>query len=187
MARRPPDDSARPWEVLAVETVYECRLFSVVRQQGRSPRTGQVHDAFVLDAPDWVNIIPITAADEVVMVRQYRHGVTDITLEVPGGMMDPGDPDPRVAARREMLEETGYDSEAVEPLGFIHPNPALQGNRCHTFVARDVVRRRAPQHGHTEHTEPVLIPLDDIPAMIRSGVISHALVVVAFHRLWLGP
>jgi 8-oxo-dGTP pyrophosphatase MutT (NUDIX family) len=178
-------DRARPWEILGAETVYDCRLFSVVCRQGRSPRTGKVHDAFILEAPDWVNIVPLTADGHVVMVRQYRHGVTDITLEVPGGMMDPEDTDPLIAARREMVEETGYDSERVESLGFTHPNPAIQGNRLHTFVARDVVRRGAPRHGHTEHTEPVLVRLAEIPDLVRSGQITHALVVVAFHRLLL--
>ncbi len=173
------------WEALDAEAVYECRLFSVVRRRSRSPRTRSVHDVYVLDAPDWVNIVPLTRDGHVVMVRQYRHGVSGLTLEVPGGMVDAADPDPLVAARREMVEETGYDSERIDSLGATHPNPAIQGNRCHTFVARDVVRRAEPQVGHMEHTEPVLVPLARIPELIRTGAITHALVIVAFHRLAL--
>jgi 8-oxo-dGTP pyrophosphatase MutT (NUDIX family) len=90
-----------------------------------------------------------------------------------------------VAARREMIEETGYDSELVESLGFTHPNPALQDNRCHTFLARDVVRRGVPQNNRMEHTEPILVPLAHIPDMIRTGAITHALAIVAFHWLML--
>lgn len=179
------DGSVKPWEPVSTDPVYDCRLFSVHHRRSRSPRTMDVHDVYVLDAPDWVNIIPVTADGQVVMVRQYRHGVADITLEIPGGMVDATDPDPRVAAHREMVEETGYDAETVEPLGCAHPNPAIQGNRCHTFIARNAARRGAPQHGHTEHTEPVLVPLVRVPDLIRSGVITHALVIVAFHLLWL--
>jgi protein-tyrosine-phosphatase/8-oxo-dGTP pyrophosphatase MutT (NUDIX family) len=175
----------RPWQAISTESVYDCRLFSVLRRRSLSPRTLSIHDVFLLRVPDWVNIVPLTAEGHVVMIRQYRHGVEEITLEVPGGMLAPTDTDPAVAARREMLEETGYDSEIIESLGSTHPNPAIQGNRCHTFVARDVVWRRPPTHLGFEHTEPVLVPRAEIPGLVRSGVISHALVIVAFHRLLL--
>ena len=173
------------WQSLSAETVYDCRPFSVVRRRSRSPHAPDVHDFFVLEAPEWVNIIPLTEDEQVVMVHQYRHGVADVTLEVPGGMVDATDPKPRVAARREMLEETGYDSDSVEPLGVCHPNPAIQSNRCHTFVARNVTRRQAPLRGSTEYTEPVIVPLAKIPELIQSGVITHGLVIVAFHLLGL--
>jgi 8-oxo-dGTP pyrophosphatase MutT (NUDIX family) len=178
----------QPWESLSTDALCDCRLFVVHRRQSRCPRTETIHEFYVLDAPDWVNVIPLTPDGQVVMVRQYRHGVASITLELPGGMVDPTDPEPLVAARREMVEETGYDSEAVEPLGTTHPNPAIQSNRCHSFLARDVVCRGAPQPGQTEYTEPVLVPLAKIPDLIRSGAITHALVIVAFHWLALaGP
>ncbi len=180
-----PADVIRRWQSISAESVYECRLFSVLHRRSLSPRTLSIHDVFVLQAPDWVNIVPLTADGHVVMIQQYRHGVEDITLEIPGGMLDPTDTDPAVAARREMVEETGYDSDIIESLGATHPNPAIQANYCHTFVARDVVCRGAPTHTGFEHTEPVLVPRAEIPALIRSGVISHALVIVAFHRLLL--
>ena len=102
-----------PWQRLDSETVYTCKVFSLRRDRSRSPRTGDDHDFFVLEAGDWVNIVPITADDRVVMIRQYRHGISDFTLEVPGGMVDAEDASPLVAARREMIEETGYDSEDI--------------------------------------------------------------------------
>ncbi len=132
-----------------------------------------------------MNIVPLTPDDQVVMVRQFRHGVRDYTLEVPGGMVDPEDASPLVAARREMVEESGFDSDRVEPLGVVHPNPAIQNNRCHTFVAYDVVRRHVPVFDSTEETEVVLVPLASVPDLIRSGRITHALVITAFHWLAL--
>jgi len=178
-------ENLRPWETLTARSVYDCRLFTVTERQRRSPRTGSLHDFYVLDLPDWVNIVPLTADRRVVMVHQYRHGTDGFTLEVPGGLIDSHDASPLAAARREMQEETGYDSEEVVPLGVIHPNPAIQTNRCHTFLARNVELRHAVSFHTTEETEVALVPLDEIPELIRRGVISHALVVVAFHHLEL--
>jgi ADP-ribose pyrophosphatase len=178
---REREPTVADWDVLETEAAYECRLFQVLKQMTRSPRTRKVHDFYVLKLRDWVNIVPVTPAGEIVLVRQYRHGVADVTLEVPAGIIDATDPEPMVAARREMREETGYDSELIEPLGVAHPNPALQDNRCHTFLARDVVRRFELQHDGTEFTEPVLVPRERIPDLIREGAISHALAIVAFH------
>ena len=119
------------------------------------------------------------------MVRQFRHGLRAYTLEVPGGMIDADDPSPLVAARREMVEESGYESDRVEPLGVVHPNPAIQTNRCHSFVAYEVERRHVPRFDSTEETEVVLVPLTRIPELMRSGEITHALVIVAFQWLAL--
>ncbi|MBI2962407.1 MAG: NUDIX hydrolase [Deltaproteobacteria bacterium] len=183
MTRRP--ERLRPWMPHAAQPVYDCRVFSITEHRRRSPRTGELHDFYVLDSPDWVNIIPLTADRQVVMILQYRHGIDEFTLEVPGGMVDEADASPLEAGRREMREETGYDSEDVVPLGVIHPNPAIQNNRCHSFLARDVRLAGPVAFDTTEETEVVLVPLDDVPELIRGGVISHALVVVAFHHLLL--
>ena len=173
------------WERLAAEIVYECRIFALRRDRSRFSRDNAEHEFHVLESPDWCNIIPLTADQQVVMVRQFRHGVAGYTLEVPGGMVDADDASPLAAARREMLEESGYDAARVEPLGVIHPNPAIQANRCHSFVAYDVERRRVPTFDSTEETEVVLVPFARVPDLIRSGEITHALVVVAFHWLAL--
>ncbi len=173
------------WERVASEIAYACRIFAIRRDRARFSRDGAEHDFHVLESRDWVNIIPITASQEVVLIRQWRHGIRNCTLEIPGGMVDADDPSTLVAARREMVEESGYDSERVEALGVIHPNPAIQNNRCHSFVAHDVERRHETSFDTTEETEVVVVPLVRIPELIRSGEITHALVVVAFHWLAL--
>jgi len=173
------------WHRLATDIVYECRIFALRRERSRFSRDDAEHEFHVLESPDWVNIIPLTADEHVVMVRQFRHGIRDYTLEVPGGMVDRDDPSPLVAAQREMMEESGFDSDRIEPLGVIHPNPAIQENRCHSFVAYDVERRHVPTFDSTEETEVELVPLATIPDLIRDGRITHALVVVAFHWLAL--
>ena len=91
---------------------------------------------------DWVNVVPITAAGRVVMIRQYRHGTGEIGLEIPGGVIDPGE-EPLAAARRELREETGYGASELAAIGQVAPNPALQDNRCYSFVARGAFCERA--------------------------------------------
>jgi ADP-ribose pyrophosphatase len=171
----------QPWQRLDSETLYSCRIFSLRKDRNRSPRDGREHDFFVLDSGDWVNIVPVTADNKVVLIHQYRHGIDSITLEIPGGMIDPHDASPLHAARREMQEETGYDSDDIILLGSIHPNPAIQGNRCYTYLARNVEKRFEPQFDTTEETEVSLVPVTHLPDLVRQGKITHALVVTAFY------
>ena len=178
------ESTLRPWVTTETERVYKGRIFEVERRRSHSPRLDASHQFDVIRSVDWVNIVPITPERRVVMVRQFRHGIAGFTLEVPGGMIDAGEA-PIVAARREMVEESGYDSADVRPLGATHPNPAILDNRCHTFVAHGVRRVGECSFDGTEECEVVLVPLDEIPDRIRDGTITHALVVVAFHWLRL--
>ncbi len=172
------------WARLRSEIVADCRVFRVRRDINLSPQTGREHDFFVLTATDWINIIPLTAANEVVMIEQYRYGSQDVTLEIPGGMVDAGE-SAQDAAAREMLEETGYAARKISPLGRVRPNPAIHDNWLHIFLAHDAQRERAPVHGATEHTVVRLVPLADVPRLVADGTITHALVVAGFYRLWL--
>ena len=176
------------WTKLRSEIVADCRVFQVRRDLSRSPRGGGAeHDFFVLHATDWINIIPLTDDDEVVMIEQYRHGSDEVTLEIPGGMVDAGE-SAQDAAAREMLEETGYAAASVErmiALGKVRPNPAIHDNWLHTFLAQGAQLRQTPVFDSTEHTVVRLVPLADIPALIADGTINHALVVVGFHLLAL--
>ncbi len=165
------------------EPVADCRVFKVRRDLSADPRDGREHDFYVIEAPDWINVIPLTKAGEVVLIEQYRHGSEEVSLEIPGGMVDPGER-PRDTAARELLEETGYEARGVDLLGRTRPNPAIQDNWIHTFVARDVEHRCEPSNAGTERTRVRLVPLEQIPALIAGGAITHALVVVGFH--WLG-
>jgi 8-oxo-dGTP pyrophosphatase MutT (NUDIX family) len=171
----------KPWETLSSRFLGDYRIFRLWQHTRRAPRSDQSRPFFVIESVDWVNIIPVTSADEVVLIEQFRHGTQEITLEVPGGMVDPEDPSPEVAARREMVEECGFDSDSIIHLGSMTPNPALFDNRLHTFLALDSRIVSAPNPGAFEETAVQLVPLRQVPELIRSGRISHALVVAAFH------
>ncbi len=176
--------SVKAWERVGSEPVADCRVFRVRRDRSVNPRGGGEYDFYCIEAPDWINIVPLTAREEVVMIEQYRHGTNEISLEIPGGMVDPGEL-PIGAAARELLEETGYKAHDVLSLGKTRPNPAIQNNWIHTFLARDVAFENAPAFDGTEHTAVRLVPLADVDALIADGTINHALVVVGFYRLSL--
>jgi ADP-ribose pyrophosphatase len=168
----------RPWTTIERERIQSCRVFEVERIRARSPRTGRSHEFFGIGASDWVNVIPLTPEGSVVMVRQFRHGVGAVTLETPGGIVDPGEI-PAQAAARELLEETGYRAEAIVPLGSVNPNPALFGNRLHAFLARDARQVAEIAGGETEETVVELLPLPALRELVLDGVVDHALVVAA--------
>lgn len=173
------------WEVLESKIMYTCRVFAVRRDQSRSLGTGKTHDFHVLEARDWVNVVPITPDGGVVMVRQFRHGIGAVTLEVPAGIIDPTDASPAVAGARELREETGYAGEDLLPLGCVYPNPAILNNRCHIFAAYDVREVGPPQWDGTEEMAVEIVRREQVPSLIRSGVIGNALTVVAFQLLGL--
>jgi 8-oxo-dGTP pyrophosphatase MutT (NUDIX family) len=133
----------------------------------------------MLKAGDWVNIVALTPEEEVVLVRQFRHGVRDFTLEIPGGMVDKGET-PAQASIRELREESGYAGDEPMLLGIVTPNPAFLNNRCYTYLLENCRRIGEPELDQGEDLEVLTRPLCDIPGIIASGAIDHALVVCAF-------
>jgi ADP-ribose pyrophosphatase len=174
----------KPWKVISTNTDRSYKVFGLRKDRAVSPRTGKNYDFFILESNPWVNVIPLTEDNEVVMVRQYRHGIHDVTLEIPGGLIDDGDT-PEQAAWRELSEETGYGAEEMIPLGFVYPNPAIQNNKCFTFFARNAMQVGEQDQDGGEDIEILLKPLSEIPGMIHEGVITHSLVVVAFYRFFM--
>lgn len=171
---------AEPWRRRGKRRLLETVIFGIDAHTLIHPRSGRDHDFFIVDAPDWCNVVPLTRDNQVVMVRQRRHGIDEETLELPGGMIDPDDASPLEAARRELEEETGYRARELLPTGVIAPNPAMQTNRCWSFLARDVELVGKPQLDGAEDIDVVLVPYAEIPERVARGEIVHALVVVAF-------
>src|SRR6202522_556781 len=172
----------RKWKTLKSDVAYRTPIFDLHRRRSTHARRGE-RDFFILDAPHWVNIIPLAKNGDVVMIRQWRHGISEFTLEVPGGMVDAEDPSPMHAARREMVEETGFDSDQIVELGKVHPNPAIQGNICFSFLAENVRAVERVVSLGDEETEVVMVPMREIRGLIASGKVMHALTIAAFSFL----
>jgi 8-oxo-dGTP pyrophosphatase MutT (NUDIX family) len=175
----------RNWEILKRELVNDYRLLQVEKKQVRSPRTGTVSDVLALKMPSWVLVLPLTPDDEVVMVRQYRHGIEQVCLELPGGLVDPDDESPEKAVKRELLEETGYRTSRLDYIGECYPQPALLTNQCFFFVGRNPKRVREPSPDDGEDIEIINVPLESIPDLIQKKEITHGMVLLAFFFLWM--
>jgi 8-oxo-dGTP pyrophosphatase MutT (NUDIX family) len=174
----------KPWKLIHSRIERHFPIFDLRIDRAQSPRTNKEHDFFILESADWVNVIPLTPENEVVLIRQYRHGLQEIILEIPGGILEPGD-SPAQAARRELSEETGYEDGQWIALDYVYPNPAFLNNRCYTFLAKNVVLKSKQNQDDKEDIEILLKPLKQIPQLIREGTIRHSLIVAAFYRLFV--
>ncbi|MFQ5419312.1 MAG: NUDIX hydrolase [Anaerolineae bacterium] len=169
------------WESESSVELADHKIFKIRQDIRRSPRTGNKHPFVVLEAGDWINVIPVTPAGKVVMIHQFRHGTAEITLEIPGGMVDAEDGDPAVAARRELLEETGYAVDELVHLGTSAPNPAFLNNHIHTYLALNARQVAQPVFDGAEDIAVKEVALDHLSDLVRGGQITHALVIVAFY------
>jgi len=149
-------------------------LFSIRTDRCRSPRTGHDHDFYVIDFPNWVQVLPITPQNQVVMVSQYRHGCGQVLIELPGGLIDQDDGNPEESAQRELLEETGYVAEELILLAETYPQPAVLSNTGSTYLARNVKKAGEPRPDPAEDIEICLVDLEKIPEMIRKGEIKNS-------------
>jgi len=170
----------KKWDILKTTEIGSNRVFSVRQDRALSPVTGREHDFYVIEAPDWINVVAITPEEEVVLIEQYRHGIRSVTVEIPGGMIDPGEA-PLDAAKRELLEETGFKAEIWDCIGEVVPNPAIQNNKCYTFLAQSAVKVKEPEFDNTEDIQTFTLPAADIPKIVAQGKITHALVIAAFY------
>jgi ADP-ribose pyrophosphatase len=168
------------WNRIHSKTIGSFRIFTIREDRYQLPRNHQEAPFYILESNDWVNVIPVTEDGEVLLIRQFRFGIEEVTLEIPGGIVDVGFT-PLEAGRKELLEETGYASDRWDYLGVVHPNPAFLNNRCHTFLARDVKKIAEIELEESEEIEVLQVPFGKIKELIGEGVISHSLVICAFH------
>lgn len=170
-----------PWPKKASRVVGEHPIFKIRTDLKTSPRTGKDHDFYVIECLDWVNVIALTANDELVMVNQFRHGSGTVELEIPGGVMDPEDASPVAAAVRELREETGYEGKNARLIGGVFPNPAIMNNTCRTVLIEDCELKHSLEQDQGEDLVPEIVPLSTVREAVASGRISHALVIVGLY------
>lgn len=171
----------RPFVRHGSQHLLDTPIFRLRRDRAEHPRSGHVGDYYVLENPDWVNIIALTPARELLLVRQWRHGTATIELEIPAGMVEP-DESPVAAAARELAEETGYAPARCVELGAVVPNAAYQTNTCHTVLAEGCERVGETRFDPGEDLELVTVPLRELPTLVREGKLRNGMVLVAL--LW---
>ena len=174
------ESDERPWVDVDSTDQFACRLFTVVTARRREPKSGQEADFYYLQAPNWVNVLALTDDDQVLFVRQWRHGVRQMSLELPGGVCDPGEA-AEVSAARELREETGYVAKQLYRLGAFHPDSAILSNTCTSFLATGCTVDGPPQFDVTEHCATEVIPYGRVEGLVADGTIRHGVVLAALH------
>ncbi len=173
----------KAWKLLKQTPGPELKVFNSRFEQRLNPRNGKELECLILDSKDWVNIVALTPAKETVLVKQFRFGSGAVTIEIPGGVIDPGEAH-EAAARRELKEETGYVSTKWTYLGASEPNPAILNNLCHHWLAEDVEKKYEMNLDDGEDITIITACLDEITAAVKSGRLRHALALAGLSKVF---
>lgn len=168
------------WVGKRKKNLLDCAIFNVSSVERSSP-AGKSGTFYLIDAPDWAGVIPVVDTPRgraFIMIRQYRHGTDHLSLEFPGGIVDPGE-DPAAAVSRELLEETGYRADMIVPLGILSPNPAMMTNRFHAYIAEGCTLVRPQSLDEHEEIEVLLIPEREAIDLVGGEDMGHALMTAA--------
>ncbi|MCI0650843.1 MAG: NUDIX hydrolase [Planctomycetes bacterium] len=171
-----------PWPRRRSERGPDLIIFRSRRDSMENPRTGEVFERLVLEAPPWVNVVALTPEGLMVFVRQYRFGIGAITTEIPGGVIG-REESVRDAAERELREETGYTASHWEDLGCVEANPAFQNNVCHHWLARGAVKTHPLELDDGEDIAVTTLTPAEVRSLVASGAIRHSLVICALARV----
>jgi 8-oxo-dGDP phosphatase len=175
---KPPEklpDDPLPWQAHGENYLFRRPPWMVVRHQSfRLPTGREIADYWILEYPPWVNVVAVTKDDRLVLVRQYRPGLGAVHYEIPAGVAEAGE-EMEQAARRELLEETGFGGGTWSPICRLSANPALQSNITTTFLAEGVERLAEPTPETTEDLRVHLVKVDDALALFDQGDMVQAL------------
>ena len=166
------------WDIIKEKILYEQGIVRFSEQECYHSEKEVAHNFFKMEFLDWVNIVPLTEDNQLVLVKQYRFGTEEVTLELPGGTLDAGEDEAQLAAERELLEETGYQGQNLNSLGKVAVNPAIQNNYCHFYLAPKVDKIKEQELDNSEDINVVLSPWDRVDNLIANGEITHSLTIL---------
>ncbi len=177
--------SIEPWVTTKEELKYTTNIFKLLSRDMKLESEDHSATFSIIEAPEWMNVIPLTSDNEIVLVEQFRYGIEEPTLELPGGMVDAGETHDETA-RRELLEETGYAGDTWSYLGKVSSNPAFLTNYTHLYVVQNCRKVQEQQLDGNERINIHTMPLDDFLELVQEGTVHHSLVVaaVAKYLLW---
>ncbi len=180
-------DDAMKWKVLSSEYLF-CDDWLKARKEVCERPDGKIIDPYyIVEYANWVCAVALTEDEQVVLIKQYRHALGEVCIEIPGGCVDKEDAGFEEAVKREVAEETGYVFSETEYLGFTSPNPAANCNLMHLFLLKGGVKRQEQDLDHNEDIEVMLVPLDELFDMVLTRKIHAAMhmtaVMLALHKL----
>ncbi len=173
----------RPWRIVRSEPGPDLRIFQSRYDWIENPRNKEVLQAVVLEARDWVNVVALTPEEKIVAVSQFRFGIRRQSLEIPAGLVDPGET-PLVAVKRELAEETGYTAGEWKSLGWSYANPAFLNNRAHHYLAVDAVCTQSPQLEDGEDLVSTELTLEEAKRAILAGTMRNAMTLLALSKVF---
>lgn len=168
----------KPWTVLESRYVLRRKWMDVREDRVQLPGGSVIDEFHVLEYPDWVCVIPVTEDGFVVLIDQYRHAIERVCLELPAGVIDAGETVVE-AAKRELIEETGYSAREWISVGSCAPEPSRHSNRAHYFLARGAYRSAEPAPEESENVHVRVEPVSLLPELIARGEIVHGVHVAA--------
>lgn len=179
--------SIEPWVTTKEELKYTTNIFKLLSRDMKLESEDHSATFSIIEAPEWMNVIPLTSDNEIVLVEQFRYGIEEPTLELPGGMVDAGETHDETA-KRELLEETGYAGDTWQYLGKVSSNPAFLTNYTHLYVVENCEKMQEQQLDGNERINIHTMLLEDFLELVHEGTVHHSLVVaaVAKYLLWRG-
>lgn len=174
----------KKWQILDSVEIFKNRFFRLRSDRCLLPDGREMPDYYVMEFTHWVNIIPVTHDGQIVLIKQYRHGSGEVCIEVPGGAIDPGSKeDPKVAALRELKEETGYVPEDLRLVGKHRPNPANQNNYMYTYIGLGCQKLAEQELDPFEDIEVMTVSVAETLQMVFDGKITHSIILASLFQV----
>jgi 8-oxo-dGDP phosphatase len=168
-----------PWTVTASRKALQDRWISVRADDCMTAEGIRIAPFYVLEYPDWVQVVALDDEDHVLLVEQYRHGLGSTSLELPAGGVEPTDPDPLKAAARELAEETGFVADDWRYIGAVSPNAANHNNRAHIVLALGASFQKRPENNPAERMNVIRMPVAEAVRRVIAGEIVQAMHVAS--------
>jgi ADP-ribose pyrophosphatase len=165
----------KKWNVKSTEYLFKEPWFTARKDFLELPNGNNIPEYYVLEYPNWVNVIGITTTGQMIMIKQYRHGIEQVSYEICAGVIDNTDTNPIDAAQRELLEETGYGNGNWVEWMVVSANPATHNNFTHCFLATDLVKIADQNLEPTEMLEVELMPVEAVKQLLLDNKIHQSL------------
>jgi ADP-ribose pyrophosphatase len=168
------------WKNISVDRVFSCPYLKVDKSRFEN-NFNYSDDFYSLDFGDWVHVVPVLEDQRILMIELFRFGTEKVSLEFPGGQIEKNQT-AEESAKNELFEETGYESDSLHYLGWSYPNPAIQKNKCHFYVA-DKVRKISDQN--LEPAEDISLKIvehEELSSLVSSGEVTHSLAIIAYYN-----